>query len=114
MSNDTCGRDPSDRQFREAARWMTRLQRPDLSPRLLVRWSKWQESPENRAAFEALEPVWRALQPPRDNAESTPAAVNDPEIFERGLQRMQLVSEEAAYWYFLCIDDPHTLRSDRR
>lgn len=114
MSNDTCGHDPSDRPFREAARWMMRLQRPDLPPRLLVRWSKWQESPENRAAFEALEPVWRALQPTRDNVESTPAELNDPAIFERKLERMQLVSEEAAYWYFLCIDDPHTLRSDRR
>jgi transmembrane sensor len=120
MSNDTCGQDPGDRQFREAARWMMRLQQPDLSPRLLVRWSKWQESAENRAAFDALEPIWRALQPPGDNVESTsdqttpPAELNDPEMFERRSERLQLVSEEAAYWYLLCIDDPHTLRSDRR
>ena len=40
---------------------MMRLQQPDLSPRLLVRWSKWQESAENRAAFDALEERERRL-----------------------------------------------------
>jgi ferric-dicitrate binding protein FerR (iron transport regulator) len=31
-----------------------------------------------------------------------------------GNERLRLVSEEAAYWYFLCVDDPSMLRSDRR
>jgi ferric-dicitrate binding protein FerR (iron transport regulator) len=31
-----------------------------------------------------------------------------------GKERLRLVSEEAAYWYFLCVDDPSMLRSDRR
>lgn len=29
-------------------------------------------------------------------------------------ERQRLVSEEAAYWYFLCVDDRSMLRSDRR
>lgn len=36
-----------------------------------------------------------------------------PEYFN-GNERQRLVSEEAAYWYFLCVDDPSMLRSDRR
>jgi len=36
-----------------------------------------------------------------------------PEYFN-GNERLRLVSEEAAYWYFLCVDDPSMLRSDRR
>jgi transmembrane sensor len=31
-----------------------------------------------------------------------------------GNERLRLVSQEAAYWYFLCVDDPCMLRSDRR
>jgi transmembrane sensor len=31
-----------------------------------------------------------------------------------GNNRVRLVSQEAAYWYFLCVDDPTMLRSDRR
>lgn len=36
-----------------------------------------------------------------------------PEYYN-GNERLRLVSEEAAYWYFLCVDDPNMLRSDRR
>lgn len=36
-----------------------------------------------------------------------------PEYYN-GNERLRLVSEEAAYWYFLCVDDPSMLRSDRR
>jgi ferric-dicitrate binding protein FerR (iron transport regulator) len=34
--------------------------------------------------------------------------------YYNGNERLRLVSEEAAYWYFLCVDDPSMLRSDRR
>lgn len=34
--------------------------------------------------------------------------------YHNGNERLRLVSEEAAYWYFLCVDDPSMLRSDRR
>ena len=64
MSDDKCGHGPEDRHLREAARWLVKLQRPDLSPRQLLRWSKWLESPGNREAFDALEPIWRVIHPP--------------------------------------------------
>jgi transmembrane sensor len=35
-------------------------------------------------------------------------------VYYNGNERLRLVSEEAAYWYFLCVDDPSMLRSDRR
>src|SRR5687767_11115703 len=35
-------------------------------------------------------------------------------VYNNGNERLRLVSEEAAYWYFLCVDDPSMLRSDRR
>lgn len=64
MSDDECGLDPKNRHLREAARWRVKLQRPDLSPRQLLRWSKWLESPKNREAFDALEPIWRVIHSP--------------------------------------------------
>jgi transmembrane sensor len=61
MSDDKCRRHPVDRHVREAARWLVTLQHPNLSPRLWLRWKKWQESPRNREAFDSLQPLWRAI-----------------------------------------------------
>lgn len=35
-------------------------------------------------------------------------------MYDNGNNRLRLVSEEAAYWYFLCVDDPSTLHAERR
>lgn len=157
MSNDKFGRDPVDRHIREAAWWLVKLQHPNLSPRLLLRWSKWQDSAPNREAFDSLESLWRVIHSsadginsashPRKTLTSTygsldewtapqsriaPASVTRPKAADRGaqlatltkpedqetpahiLERHRLLSEEAAYWYFVCIDDPSMLRSHRR
>lgn len=101
MSDANCEHDPEDRHLRQAARWLVTLQRRNLSSRQLLRWSKWLDSARNREAFDALEPIWHLMQSPLDN---TCSASPTP----------RTVSEEAAYWYFVCVDAPSALRSDRR
>jgi transmembrane sensor len=61
MSDDKHGCRPVDRHVREAARWLVRLEHPNLSPRVLLLWKKWQESPQNREAFDTLDWLWRAI-----------------------------------------------------
>src|SRR5687767_8278789 len=69
MSHDTGGHDSEERRNREAARWRMRLRESNVSIQQLLRFSRWQDSPENRAAFDSLDPIWRAIQPQRERIE---------------------------------------------
>jgi transmembrane sensor len=109
-------REREARRVYEAAEWLSKMEESNLSPRQQRRFSKWQHSPENRAAFDSLEPTWRILRPPRERVETIPDRPPQPVTTAEQQQqdRIRLVSEEAAYWYFLCVDDPHMMRSHRR
>lgn len=54
--------DPADRRREEASRWFAILQIPELSPRTLRAWKKWEAVPENRKMFDEIERVWTRLQ----------------------------------------------------
>jgi transmembrane sensor len=117
MSHDT-GEREREREARrtyEAAEWLSKMEESNLSPRQQRRFSKWQDSPENRAAFDSLEPTWRVLRPPRERVETISDRPPQPMTPAEQQQQdhIRLVSEEAAYWYFLCVDDPHMVRSQR-
>lgn len=102
MSNRKSEQDPADRPLREAARWLVDLQDPNLSPQELLRWNEWQASRANREAFDSLESIWHVIH--SDDAAASPAAVGDPEM----------IGEQAARWYFLCVNVPNASLADRR
>lgn len=119
MSNDERGHDAEDQHIREAADWLVDLQDPDVSPERLLAWSEWHRSAPNREAFDALEPFWRLLQASLNDAEpgsdrsaqlATFAGLKSRKVSN---ERIRIVSEEAAHWYFLCVDEIKSLRADR-
>jgi transmembrane sensor len=109
-----------------AAIWFTRVQGGAMTERRMHMLNRWLAVPGNNGAFKSVRAAWHNSRPPAIQSSSHRSAGT----FERGHssqrsilhhrpsvsggERLCLVSEEAAYWYFLCVDDPSMLRSDRR
>ena len=51
----------AEKRLDEASRWFVILQQPNLSPRTLEIWKRWETIPENRLVFDELERLWAAL-----------------------------------------------------
>jgi transmembrane sensor len=51
----------AEKRLDEATRWFVILQQPDLSPRALEAWKRWESITENRQLFDELERLWSAL-----------------------------------------------------
>lgn len=108
MSNDNPAYDRMDRPTREAARWLVDLQDPNLPPEELLRWNEWQTSAPNRKAFDSLAALWHVVQ-------STASDIELPveNIADHTPQADRPVSEQAAYWYLLCVKDSGSTASRR-
>ncbi|CAN5226470.1 FecR family protein [soil metagenome] len=74
------------RPAREAADWFTRLNEPAIETEELEAFSAWRAKPENRAAYERLEDLGRAMSELRDDPDIRQAAA---EARARGAERRQ-------------------------
>jgi transmembrane sensor len=64
------------RSAREAADWFTRLSQPQIETEELEAFSAWRAKPENRAAYERLEDIGRAMGAMRDDPDLQQAAAD--------------------------------------
>lgn len=108
MSNDNGEHAAADRHLREAARWFVDLQDPHLAPEEVQRWKEWQKLAPNREAFDSLTSLWRVIHSVAKDIEPAATLADVQEESSSNLR------EEAAYWYFLCVDAPNGSSSDRR
>lgn len=74
------------RPAREAADWFTRLNEPTIETEELEAFSAWRGKPENRAAYERLEDLGRAMSDLRDDPDMRQATA---EARVRGIVRRQ-------------------------
>jgi len=72
------------RTTREAADWQDRLHTPPIEVEELEAFSTWNAVPENRAAYERLDDIRRAMTTMRDDADMRQAAT---EALQRGAAR---------------------------
>jgi len=64
------------RPTREAADWFTRLNEPTIETEELEAFSAWRAKPENRAAYERLEDLGRAMSSLRDDPDMRQASAD--------------------------------------
>jgi transmembrane sensor len=115
---------------REASSWYWRLKSPDLSAHEREEHQRWLAVPEHQEAFTSLSNDWERWRkipwPQRSEERAAPTSQTytrpamRPSCASYGATgaaveaRVCVVAEEAAYWYFACVDDPQLLRADRR
>lgn len=105
--------------------WFTRVKERQMTERRMHRLQCWLALRDNKAAFESVRAAWHNSPP----ITSPPSSHKGTDFFKRfdssrhplpefspfscNAERVRLVSEEAAYWYFLCVDNAHRLDSRR-